>query len=82
MARSSRIYLVMEAVLNEDGDYVSSPKAPFTVKHEMVTWLRNYVIMFPARLNDIYVLVAPDGARPNQYGDTEFEHYGSASDFL
>lgn len=61
MARSAYVYLVMKETLSDDGER-SWPVAPFTVKHELVTWLRHQTA---EELEKLFVVRGHDNPGPD-----------------
>jgi hypothetical protein len=62
MARSAYIYLVMQSYLDDEGEWQDKPVAPFTVKHELVTWLRRRTAAY---YEDLHVLRGRDNPGPD-----------------
>jgi hypothetical protein len=62
MARSGYVYLVLEDILS-DGDWHTHPAAPFTVKHELVTWLSRQPV---ERLDNLSVRRCRDNPGPGE----------------
>lgn len=75
MPRHSKVYVVSEGFLTEDGDYDHSLLAAFTVKREMIVWLRDFSVFFPERFGELFIEVSPDRPTLNEWGDSSFVQY-------
>ncbi len=61
MARSSYVYVItIPSIMKDLSDDVL---AAFTVKHELVSWLKSYHIKQPERFEKLNITRVPDGGR-------------------